>query len=71
MGKSYRENHYFIRSPPVGQVPNKLPAYHLIYPSFGIGELGEFEIMVQNAISGKSKEYAKNIKSVVAYLSEQ
>jgi hypothetical protein len=71
MGKSYRENHYFIRSPPVGQVPNKLPAYHLIYPSFGIGELGEFETIVQNAIAGKTKEYNKNIQTVATYLSGQ
>ena len=71
MGKSYRENHYFIRSPPIGQIPNKLPAYNLIYPSFGIGELGEFETMVQNAVSGKSKEYDKNIQNLPAYLSAQ
>jgi len=71
MGKSYRENHYFIRSPPIGQIPNKLPAYNLIYPSFGIGELGEFETMVQNTVSGKSKEYDKNIVNLPVYLSTQ
>ena len=71
MGKSYRENHYFIRSPPIGQIPNKLPAYNLIYPSFGIGELGEFETMVQNAISGKNKEYDKNIMNLSTYFSAQ
>jgi len=67
LGQNFRENHYFIRSPPLGG-PNKVPAYNLIMPSYGLGELGEFENIVQNAVSGRVKELGYNIQTMNTYL---
>jgi hypothetical protein len=67
LNQLYRENHYFIRSPTT-ILYNKPSSYNVITPSYGLGELKEFETMVQNAISGKTKEYDVNIESLNRYL---
>jgi hypothetical protein len=67
LGKLYNEKHYFIRSPPLGG-PNKIPAYHLITDPYHLGELKEFETIVQNAVSGRSSEYANHIIPLTSFL---
>jgi hypothetical protein len=69
-GKDYNEKHYFIRSPAV-YGSNKIPSYHLVMPAFGLGELGEFENMVQQAVSGKNTGLAKNIQSLDYFLQQK
>lgn len=67
LNQLYRENHYFIRSPTT-IINNKPSSYNVITPSYGLGELREFETIVQNAISGRTKEYDKNIELLNYYL---
>jgi hypothetical protein len=66
MGTNYREKHYFIRSPVV--IPNKPASYNLVMPTYTLGELGEFENIVQSAVSGRNKSLAENIQSFSSYL---
>jgi hypothetical protein len=65
-GNHYSEPHYFIRSPTINV--NKIPSYNLIVPSYKISELGEFETIVQSAVSGRNKDYSKNIQSLKEFI---
>ena len=69
--QNFRENHYFIRSPPIGNVVNKVPSYNVIMPSYGLGELGEFENIVQSAISGRNRELTTNVETLNRYLEKK
>jgi len=66
-GNKYSEPHYFIRSPTINA--NRIPNYNLVVPSYKISELGDFEGIVQNAVSGRNKNYSKNIQSLNNFLS--
>jgi hypothetical protein len=70
LGKAYNEKHYFIRSPPLAG-PNKIPSYHLISGSYSLGELREFETIVQNAVSGRSTEYTQNVETIQSFLDKR
>jgi hypothetical protein len=67
LNKQYNEKHYFIRSPPLFGA-NKYGSYNIITPSYYLTELSEFEKIVQNAISGKNKEFSENIQSLHNFL---
>jgi len=54
-GKNYGKKHYFVRSPTITG-SNRIGEYHLINRTFSLNELGEFERIVQNAISGLCSE---------------
>ena len=54
-GKNYAKKHYFVRSPTISG-SNKIGEYHLINRAFQLNELGEFERIVQNVISGLCSE---------------
>lgn len=63
----YSEKTYFIRSPSLKH-SNEIPSYNLITPSLYISELKEFEVIVQNTITGRDNTYKNNIQSLNQYL---
>jgi hypothetical protein len=67
MGQSFREHHYFIRSPVIAGI-NKVPSYNLITPSYTLSELGEFENLVQASISGINRELYSNTQNINSFL---
>jgi hypothetical protein len=67
LNNMYSDKTYFIRSPSLKH-SNEIPSYNLVTPSFYISELKEFEVIVQNAITGRDNTYSKNIQSLEKYL---
>ena len=68
MGQKYKDKHYFIRTSNI--VMNKASSYHLIVPSFSLGELADFEKKLQNILIGKAEENlsTKNVQPLQKYL---
>lgn len=67
LNSNFKESHYFIRAPALAG-PNTIGSFNVVIPKFNLSELGEFEGIMQTAVSGKTKEYEQNIISLQLFL---
>ena len=63
LNSNYKEHHYFVRAPALAG-PNTIGSFNVVIPKYNLSELGEFEGIMQTAVSGKTKEYEENIISL-------
>ena len=62
LGGQKDDKYYFVRTTLTSE-RNQQPKYHLVFPNFGLGALGEFSAQYQNALNGDA-EYVRGIQSV-------